>query len=242
MVDRSLNYGRPVIASFFKKIAPYSRVLDVGAGSGADLDSARRACPSTDAFAVESFPANIETLRSKGIQVHGVNVERDALPFKNEYHDVIMSNQTLEHVKEIFWVMHEISRTLKVNGHLIIGVPNLASLHNRLLLLAGMQPTCVQNHSAHVRGYTRHDILRLFQMVFPGGYQLEEFGGSNFYPFPRWLARPLAKLMPNNSWSIFFLFKKVKPYKSEFLEFPIKQELQTNFHLGDEAERFTHIL
>jgi SAM-dependent methyltransferase len=242
MIDRTLNYGRAVISGFFKKIAPYGRVLDIGAGSGADLDSARRACSFTDAFAVESFPANIETLRAKGIHVHGVNVERDALPFENEYFDVIMSNQTLEHVKEIFWIMHEISRTLKVNGYLIIGVPNLASFHNRLLLLTGMQPTCLQNHSAHVRGYTRHDILRFFQMVFPGGYQLEDFGGSNFYPFPPWLAKPLAKMMPTNAWAIFLLLKKVKPYDRQFLEFPIQQQLQTNFHLGDEGARFSHIL
>lgn len=242
MIDRQLNYGREVIADFLKRIAPYDRVLDVGAGSGADLDTARMACPSMQAFAVESFPANVETLRAKSIRVHGVNVERDALPFDDESFDVTMSNQTLEHVKEIFWIMHEITRTLKVNGHFIIGVPNLASLHNRLLLLFGRQPTCLQNHSAHVRGYTRPDILKLLQMAFPGGFELVAFGGSNFYPFPPWIAKPLAKLLPNQAWAIFLLLKKVKPYDGQFLEFPIRQELETNFHLGEEGARFQHIL
>jgi len=169
-------------------------------------------------------------------------MERESLPFAGDSFDVVMSNQTLEHVKEIFWIMHEISRTLKVNGHLIIGVPNLASFHNRFMLLLGRQPTCLQNHSAHVRGYTRHDILRLLNLVFPGGYDLVEFGGSNFYPFPRWFAKPLAKLMPNNAWAIFLLLKKVKPYNGEFLEFPIQKELQTNFYLGNGALRSQHIL
>ena len=242
MVDRSLNYGRDVIAGFFKKIAPYRRVLDVGAGSGADLETARQACPTMEAFAVESFPANIEALKAKAVNVYGVNVERDPLPFDDQSFDVVMSNQTLEHVKEIFWILHEVSRTLKVNGHLIIGVPKLASFHNRLLLLAGKQPTCLQNHSAHLRGYTRHDVLRLFEMIFPGGYILEEFGGSNFYPFPRMIAKPLAKMMPNNAWSIFFLLKKVKLYDRQFLDFPVQQELQTNFHLGHEASQFDHII
>ncbi len=242
MIDRSLNYGRDVIAELFQKIAPYQTVLDIGAGTGADLSAAIAACPSATAYAVESFPANVRKLNAKGIQVRGINVEREALPFENASLDVVMSNQTLEHVKEIFWIMHEISRALKVNGHLIIGVPNLASLHNRLLFLLGKQPTCLQNHSAHVRGYTRHDMLRLFQNVFPGGYQLEAFGGSNFYPFPSWIAKPLAKLAPNSAWAIFFLFKKVKPYDGEFLDYPIQQELQTNFYLGDEASRFQHIL
>lgn len=242
MIDRSLNYGRDVIAEFFEKIAPYQTVLDIGAGTGADLSAAITACPSATAYAVESFPANVQTLNAKGIQVRGVNVEREALPFENASLDVVMSNQTLEHVKEIFWIMHEASRTLKVNGHLIIGVPNLASLHNRLLLLLGMQPTCLQNDSAHVRGYTRHDVLKFFDRVFPGGYQLEAFDGSNFYPFPSWLAKPLAKLAPNNAWAIFFLLKKVKPYGSQFLDYPIQKELQTNFYLGDKADTFQHIL
>jgi methionine biosynthesis protein MetW len=242
MIDRQLNYGRDVIAEFFKKIAPYDRVLDVGAGSGADLEAARLACPSMNGFAVESFPPNVLALSKRGVHVHAVNVERDALPFDNASFDVIMSNQTLEHVKEIFWIMHEISRTLKVNGHLIVGVPNLASFHNRLLLLAGRQPTCLKNYSAHVRGYTRPDILNLFQSVFPVGYELVAFAGSNFYPFPPWIAKPLAKLAPANAWAIFFLLKKVKPYDKQFLEFPVKQELETNFHLGDEAARFQHIL
>jgi SAM-dependent methyltransferase len=242
MIDRSLNYGRDVIAGFFQMIAPYEKVLDIGAGGGADLNSAISACPSAKAYAVESFPGNVEILNAKGIQVHGVNVEREILPFENASLDVVMTNQTLEHVKEIFWIMHEISRILKIDGHLVIGVPNLASFHNRLLLLLGKQPTCLQNHSAHVRGYTRHDMLRMLETVFPGGYRLEAFGGSNFYPFPPWLAKPLAKLAPNNAWAIFFLLKKMKPYDGQFLDYPIQQELQTNFHLGDEAARFQHIL
>jgi SAM-dependent methyltransferase len=231
-----------VIAGFCKKIAPYRRVLDIGAGSGADLETARLACPSMKAYAVESFPANVQALKDKAVHVHGVNVERESLPFDDESFDVVMTNQTLEHVKEIFWIMHEISRTLKVNGHLMIGVPNLASFHNRLLLLVGRQPTCLQNNSAHVRGYTRPDILQLLQTVFPGGYKLVSFGGSNFYPFPPWIAKPLAKLAPNSAWAIFLLLEKMRPYDREFLEFPIRKQLETNFHLGDEAARFQHIL
>jgi len=230
------------MSGFYEKIAPYDTVLDIGAGSGADLSAAIAACPSVKAYGLESFPPNVQALKTKGIEVHGINVEREALPFADEALDVISTNQTLEHVKEIFWIMHEVSRTLKVNGHLIIGVPNLASFHNRLLLLFGKQPTCLQNHSAHVRGYTRHDVLRLFQMVFPDGYRLEAFGGSNFYPLPAWLAKPFAKLAPNNAWSIFFLLKKVRPYERQFLEFPIQKALETNFYLGDEAGRFQHIL
>jgi len=90
----------------------------------------------------------------------------------------------------------------------VLGVPNLASLHNRLLLVIGKQPTSIQNSSAHVRGYTKSDILKLLRIY--GGYEVIVFKGSNFYPFPLLLAKPLAKCFPNMAWSIFFLLKKTK--------------------------------
>ncbi len=153
--------------------------------------------------------------------------------------DVVMTNQVLEHVKEIFWILHEISRVLKVGGHIIIGVPNLASFHNRVLLLLGKQPTVIQNHSAHLRGYTKHDILRMFQMIFPDGYHLEDFRGANFYPFPPFAAKPLAQLLPNGAWSIFFLLRKKKVHQDEFLLHPVLKQLETNFYVADARERLT---
>lgn len=83
-----------------------------------------------------------------------------------------------------------------------------------------------------MRGYTKSDLLRFLESCFPGGYQLKKFGGSNFYPFPPVMARPLARLFPNMAWGIFFLFEKQREYKDEFLAFPIRERLETNFYVG----------
>ncbi len=168
-----------------------------------------------------------------------MNLELDPLPFEDGSIDVVLSNQVMEHVKEIFWILHQVTRSLRVGGYLILGVPNLASYHNRLLLLLGKQPTAIQNHSAHLRGYTRHDILRMFEMIFPGGYELVGFRGANFYPFPSFLAKPLAKILPNGAWGIFMLFKKKRVYNEEFLMHPVVARLETNFYVADARERIT---
>ena len=55
---------------------------------------------------------------------------------------------------------------------------------------------------------------------------------GNFYPFPPFIAKPLAYLFPTNAWVIFFLFEKKKEYTNEFLEFPKLNKLETNFYLG----------
>ena len=228
------------MAQLLRQVAPFSSVLDIGAGMGADLDLAHSASPSAALFAVESYAPAIEVLRGKGVEVFPLNVERGELPFSDEGLDVIMANQVMEHMKEIFWIMHEVSRTLKMGGYLIIGVPNLASLHNRLLLLAGRHPTSIRSRSAHVRGYTRADVVQFLEVIFPGGYELKQVLGSNFYPLPPFIAEPMAKTFGSLAVSMFFLFEKKKPYAREFLEYPVRQRLETNFFLGEQSGNRDH--
>mgnify|MGYP001381803293 CR=1 FL=1 len=41
MIDRNLNKGRPIIKKFLSNSTPYTNVLDIGAGKGDDLLTAR---------------------------------------------------------------------------------------------------------------------------------------------------------------------------------------------------------
>lgn len=198
-----------------------------------DLALAKQVNSTAKRIAVEAYAPYVEKLSLQGIQVYSLNIEKDSFPFNDESIDVVIANQVLEHTKELFWIFHEISRVLPVGGKLIIGVPNLASLHNRLLLFLGRQPSPIQSASAHVRGFTKHDLKRFVTLCFPGGYILDAFRGSNFYPFPPLIAKPLSALLPNFAWGSFFLFRKVKTYNNEFLRFPIEQNLETNFFIGN---------
>lgn len=236
IIDRSLNYGRHLIDSYVASTQSDDLhvALDIGAGSGNDLEIVRRHYPSAELHAVEVYPEYQKILKQKNIKVHPLNIEHDQFPFSDETVDIVIANQILEHTKELFWILHEVSRTLRIGGKFILGVPNLASLHNRFLLAVGRQPSCLQNHSAHVRGYTKHDILKLLDTAFPKGYIVKRFGGSNFYPFPSFIAKPLAGLFPNMAWGIFFMLQKRRGYKKEFLEHPVKNKLETNFYLGKE--------
>lgn len=232
MIDRTLNYGRHHIRGFLRAAAPYRTVLDIGAGSGYDLALAREEQPEARLYAVEADRELVERLAAQGIEVHELNIEQDRFPFPDGSMDVVVANQILEHTKELFWIFHEVSRVLREGGSLIVGVPNLASLHNRLLLMLGRQPTSLQNASAHVRGFTRSDLLRTLAAVFPGGYALRNFDGSNFYPLPPTLARPLAAAFPGMAWGIFLRLEKQRQYGREFLDFPVYAELETNFFVG----------
>jgi SAM-dependent methyltransferase len=232
MIDRTLNYGRNVLARFLKKRKSCGSALDIGAGHGDDLAIVSRFYPEARRHAIECYPPYVKELQAQGVKVETLNIERDEFPFNTESLDVVIANQILEHTKEIFWILDQTSNVLKVGGSLLIGVPNLAALHNRVLLAVGRQPSPLKNNSAHIRGFTKPDVRALLDSVWPGGYHLKGFGGGNFYPFPPVIARPLAWLFPTMAASIFFHFVKQKPYQREFLKYPVEQKLETNFFLG----------
>lgn len=237
MIDRSLNYGRDLIARFLSETKPLDRVLDLGAGSGHDLLAARAINPTCRLFGVENLPPAQRSLKALGIRVIDRDLEREPLPLRDGSMDAVMLNQVLEHTKELFWILHEATRVLKPGGSLIVGVPNLASLHNRLLLLSGRQPTSIKSLSAHVRGFTKKDFEAFLAGVFPGGYSLESFGGSNFYPFPGFLAKPLARLFPRMAWGIFFRFEKRRAYRGEIVRYLETNPLETNYRTHPSGKR-----
>jgi SAM-dependent methyltransferase len=232
MIDRNLNYGRHLIHKFLSGSDPYDVVLDLGAGKGIDLQIAKEVNSNCRAIALESYGPYVQILQGKGIEVFSANIEKDKLPFEDNSVDVIIMNQIMEHVKEVFWILHEVTRVLKRNGSFIVGVPNLASLHNRILLLFGKQPTIIKNSSAHVRGYTLHDFRKLLESGHPQSWELVAKGGSNFYPFPHLIARPLANLIPSMAWGLFMHWKKINDYQDGYLKFPSEKRLETNFYLG----------
>lgn len=224
-----LNYGRHIIQQWGAELYRQHhgsgpvRILDLGCGPGTDLQNVRHqieqehqgSVTNLELFGIESYAPNVALCKAARIKTTAANIENDAYPGKNGYYDVVLANQVLEHTKEIFWIFSEVGRILKPGGHFIVGVPNIASFHNRLLLMFGQQPTQIQSMSAHVRGFTRPDLRQFAQT---GDYfELVAFRGSNFYPLPPLLARPLARLLPNMAWGAFFMFRRTTKI-GDFLE------------------------
>jgi len=232
MIDKSLNHGRIVIKDFFIYNSPYTNVLDIGAGKGSDLLLAHEIHDKCNKYALEYYPPNVSHLDSLGIKVSMLDIEKETFPYDKEYFDIIIANQILEHTKNIFWIFHEISRTLELGGHCIVGVPNLSSLHNRLLLLFGKQPTSIHLWGPHIRGFTKQGLLLFLNNCWNGGYECVQFAGSNFYPFSPYFAQKFARIFPNSAVSIFFNLKKTKIYKNQFIEYLEQNPQETNFFVG----------
>jgi len=229
-VDNGETYGPHVISRFVSKLNHIDTVVDIGAGTGRDLAIVQKIHPDARTIAIEAEQSYADSLRSKVEEVHVLDIERSKFPFPETSVDLFIANQILEHTKEIFYIFDQVTRSLKVGGHFLFGVPNIASLHNRFLLLFGKHPTQNKMCSAHVRPFSKKDTITFFESCFPQGYRLVDFAGSQFYPLPATGSRIMAHMFPTMAFSIFFLIQKQKDYHDEFVAYPANANLQTNFY------------
>ncbi len=234
IVDHSETYGRHVLEKTVKKLE-VSLALDIGCGQGDDLMIVKNNHPNSKCIGVDYGDWNREKLTERGIESVAINIENQKIPLDEETVDLVIANQVLEHTKEIYWINHEIFRTLKVGGYLYLGVPNVLSLHNRVLGLLGTHPTSSKLISAHVRVFSKNDTFLFYRELASNFAEIDGFYGSQFYPFPKTLARPLASLFPSQAFSIFFVVKKTAKYNGEFIKWLSSHVLETNFYSGEQA-------
>ena len=163
-------------------------LLDVGCWDG----SATReyaAAFGARALGVEIFDAPASEARGRDVEVSQLDLEVDRFPWPDDSIDLVIANQVLEHLKNVWLPMAEMARVLRPGGWLIVSVPNLASLHNRLLLVLGLQPTSIRTQGPHVRGFTLGEIVRLVRLG--SVFTVEQVRGVGFYPLgASWAAVP----------------------------------------------------
>ena len=129
---------------------------------------------------VEVYEGPAAEAEAKGLEVARVDLETGRFPGRTSSVDVVVCNQVLEHLKNIWLPMTEMHRVLRPGGHAVLSVPNLASLHNRVLLALGRQPTSIRVLGPHVRGYAFSEFRDL--VALGGAYEVR--------------ARPHRRLLP----------------------------------------------
>jgi SAM-dependent methyltransferase len=172
---------------------PARRLLDVGCWDGSATvryAGLLRAEP----LGVEIFAGPAQAARGRGVEVACLDLEREAFPWPDASVDMVIANQVLEHLKNVWHAMSEMARVLRPDGTLIVSVPNLASLHNRVLLALGRQPTTLRTAGPHVRAFAFREFR---DFVAQGGaLEIERALTVGFHPLPARWARPLNLLWP----------------------------------------------
>ena len=159
------------------------------------------------AHGIEVFGEPAARARAQGVEVAEIDLERARFPWADGAMDVVIVNQVLEHLKNLWLAMSEVHRVTRRGGHLLLSVPNLASLHNRILLGLGRQPSSIRVFGPHVRGFAFGEIRRL--VTLGGCFVVERALGVGFHPLPARLAAPFARLWPGGSHTALILARKL---------------------------------
>lgn len=110
-----------------------------------------------------------------------VDFELADFPAAGGSFDLVVWNRDLVTVKNLLPALREARRVLRPGGVMIVAVPNLAALHNRLLLLAGFQPTTLHIASGdHVRGFAAPSMTRVLERTL--GLRVQQVTGVGLAP------------------------------------------------------------
>ena len=141
-----------------------ANMVDIGCGDGsrAVCWSEALGIPKDHIAGCDAYQPYVDA-GSNHFECMRVNIEWQPLPFETESADLVVCNQVLEHVKNFYFALDEIYRVAKTGKYVLISVPNLGSLHNRLLLAFGRQPTCIRYLRAteHIRGFTCDEFTEI---------------------------------------------------------------------------------
>src|SRR6185369_5054307 len=163
-----------------------------------------------------SLLAEARAIEARGIDVARLDLETQSFPWADASVDVVVCNQVFEHLKNVWRPMSEMHRVLRPGGWLLISVPNLASLHNRILLAFGAQPTSIRTFGPHVRGFTRRELERF--VAHRGAFAIVRSRGVGFHPLvPPW-SRPLNAVWPGASHTLVVVARKTGASGSPWLE------------------------
>jgi SAM-dependent methyltransferase len=131
-------------------------VADVGCGRGYGLAILRRA--ATRCYGLDLSPEFLGDLQIEQPDIPAVLASGDRLPFANQSFDTLVSFEVIEHIDDDLGFLHELRRTIRPGGTLIISTPNRIAASG-----TATQPL----NKFHVREYILDDFHKLLQQVFP---------------------------------------------------------------------------
>lgn len=223
---RSIIEGKTVklkLLELTEKLKGNIRLLDIGCHDGIFTMEFSKKVGAKEVYGLEINKDFIKQARSKGVICKKTDVNKK-LPFADNFFDIVLCNQVIEHLYNPDNLFLEINRILKMNGHLYISTPNLCSLHGRIFVLLGWQPTAIAPSTRFIFGnplrgetsgffkYNRH--LTCFtpasfkEMTEFYGFKIIKYTGSVVYPFGTKISSFISKTFP--SLSVFQIIKAVK--------------------------------
>lgn len=161
-------------------LSPKGRLLDIGCSTGQWALFWKN--NGWESFGIDVNEDHVSQTTELGITARLCDLNSQQIPFADNYFDVIIAGEVIEHLIDTDSFIREIYRCLKAGGYLLITTPNLVSFENRIRILLGIYPIWVDyrlTNSGHVRAYTPRVLKKQLKSL---GFKVVKHTG-NWVPF-----------------------------------------------------------
>ena len=219
--------NRREIIGMFEKYNDSRKICDIGPGSSPLADD----YPGENKLYGIEYPGYSEKTIGvldkigKNITIKECDLDQQRWPFDDNYFDIVISNQVLEHMVDTDHFIQEFYRIMKVGGYGFISTPNLSSLCNILQLIFTFQPVIcaasdkfngignpLASHRGQIITDRTHNHLRVFslraleELLKINGFKIEKKRGGAFLGIPA-IDRFIARVLP---WYGYFCTIKIR--------------------------------
>ena len=183
------------------------KILDVACGDGRISQALIKM--GHQVHGVDGDPRAVEIANQIGLNCKESNIE-EVIPFEDDFFDLVLALDILEHLNNPKDFLVRVKSKLKVDGQIIISIPNHFDLRNRLRILLGkgIIHWAHRNFSdakswmyPHIRFYRRKELIELLSSVGLHVSRVQyNFMAGGLIPTrltPSFLRKSLLKLWPN---------------------------------------------
>lgn len=142
-------------------------ILDIGCHDGTFLSLIKKR--NNNFYGLDASDWAVSQSKKKDFDVRQFFFDdKTRLPFEDDFFDLIVAGEIIEHIYDTDFFLEEIRRVLKTNGKLLISTPNIASLGRRLLLFFGISPLIELSPNepgsvGHIRYFTFKTLEKLLR-------------------------------------------------------------------------------
>lgn len=138
----------------FETYRKENKILDVGCGNGMFLEEAKKR--GWEVYGTEFTDKQVEYLKNKGINTLQGRLQNDS--FKENYFDVIISSEVIEHINNPLEEMQHFYRILRKGGLVYITTPNFNAVE-RFFLKNNYEIIDYPNHLCYYTADTINKLL-----------------------------------------------------------------------------------
>lgn len=187
------------------KIRDRSKVLDAGCGDGV-LGEFLIHDKKCEVFGLDITEYPLSLAKEKGVKVCLCDISVDTFPYEDNVFNAVVLSCVLEHIMHPEHALLEAKRVVKPGGWILVTLPNVAYIKNRIGILFGHTPLDFQHlnpgEGMHLRFFNYRDEFEKYVLNQVAGLKIiwkkaDLKNPKKYSPFRRGLLLIFIKLMPN---------------------------------------------